>query len=157
MADGMAAECPVATEEYTQSRNNLRATRPLTVWPAPTSSSRMNLFLQTRVGLCEPSSKVIDSRELFKSKRRDAVHLGKFHFKLKWEIICFRSFPIFGNIKYSFEIMHGLWIFTFVRNVYERRSNVGNNLIKFVIHVAFTSNLIKEITRNNYSATESYS
>lgn len=53
--------------------------------------------------------------------------------------------------------MHGLWIFTFVRNVYERRSNVGNNLIKFVIHVAFTSNLIKEITRNNYSATESYS
>lgn len=24
----MAAECPVAAEEYTQSRNNLRATRP---------------------------------------------------------------------------------------------------------------------------------
>lgn len=95
MADGMAAECPIAAQEYTQSRNNLRAARPLTVWPAPTSSSRrMNLSLSTRVGLCEPSSKVIDSRELFKivSERDDTVHLSKFRLKLKLD-------SSFGNIR----------------------------------------------------------
>lgn len=40
MADRMAAECPVAAEEYTQSRNNLRANS------SPYRLTRTHVFLE---------------------------------------------------------------------------------------------------------------
>lgn len=112
MADGMAAECPVAAQQYTQSRNNLRAARPF-----PYRLTRTHVFLEedefiprdSRGFECEPSSKVTDSRELFKTvSERDYSAPEQVSFEIEIGL------DSFGNIQCSFEMMDRLWIFIYL-------------------------------------------